>query len=192
MLVAREILDHRRLQQSLVEIATAAERPEPSLRVGEVADRGLRPADLALSSIRIALLSERYRVRKSVIADPVAFVMGPRRQPPAFRVAKLLADHEEGRLDAAFAQDLEHARRHAGLGTIVECQRQVEHTALRQVAGCRAVGAISSVALCPARVPVCQIEALRSIHLIAALKAIAIASTSSTPANTCGLSRMRR
>ena len=51
---------------------------------------------------------------------------------------------------------------------------------------------MSSAARWPARDPVCQIDALRSIHLIAALKAIAIASTSSTPANTCGLSRMVR
>ena len=44
----------------------------------------------------------------------------------------------------------------------------------RQVAGCsggRALPARSSAAFWPARVPVCQIAALRSIHLIAALKA---------------------
>ena len=52
--------------------------------------------------------------------------------------------------------------------------------------------AMSSAALWPPRVPVCQIAALRSIQRIAALKAIAIASTSSTPAKTCGLSRMVR
>jgi hypothetical protein len=60
------------------------------------------------------------------------------------------------------------------------------------VAGCSAPGAISMVALSPPRVPVCQIAALRSIHRIAALNAIAIASTSKTPAKTCGLSRMVR
>src|SRR5437879_6428691 len=109
MLVAREILDHGRLRQSLVEIATTAERPEPSLWVREIADRGLGPADLMLCRIGVVLLPERHRVGKGVVADPVAFVMGPRRKPLAFGVAKLLADHEEGRLDAAFAQDVEHA-----------------------------------------------------------------------------------
>ena len=103
MLVAREVFDHGRLQQPLVEITTAAERAEPSLGVREVANRGLRPADLMLCRIEIALLPERHRVRKSVIADPVAFVMGARCKPAAFGVAELLADHEEGRLDAAFA-----------------------------------------------------------------------------------------
>jgi hypothetical protein len=45
---------------------------------------------------------------------------------------------------------------------------------LRQVAGCTIPAAMSSAACWP---PVYQIDALRSIHLIAALKAIAIAST---------------
>src|SRR6186713_1488571 len=131
-------------------------------------------------------------MRKSMIADPVAFVMCARRKPAAFGIAKLLSDHEEGRLDIALAQDVEHARRYPRLGTIVECQRQVEHAALHQVAGWMEAAVISSAARWPARDPVCQIAALPSIHLIAALKAIAIASTSSTPANTCGLSRMVR
>ena len=103
MLVAREVIDHGRLQQPLVEIAAAAERPEPALWMREVADRGLRPADLVLRRLRVALLPERHRVRKSVVADPVALVMRTRRQPAALGVAELFADHEEGRLDAAFA-----------------------------------------------------------------------------------------
>jgi hypothetical protein len=103
VLVAREIFDHGRLQQAVIEIAAAAERPEPALWMREIADRGLRPADLVLRRLRVALLPERYRVRKSVIADPVAFAMRARRKPAALRIAKLLADHEEGRLDAAFA-----------------------------------------------------------------------------------------
>ena len=127
MFVAPEVIHDRRLQQPRVEIAAAAERPEPALGVGEVADQSLRPADLVLRGLGVVLQSERYRVRKSMIADPVAFAMGARRKPAAFGIAKLLADHEEGRLDIAFAQDVEHARRHTGLGTIVECQRQVEH-----------------------------------------------------------------
>jgi hypothetical protein len=84
-------------------MAPAAERAKPSLWVRKVVDRILRPADLTLCRIGIMLLPEWYRVRKSVIADPVAFVMCPYRKPAAFGVAKLLADHEEGRLDAAFA-----------------------------------------------------------------------------------------
>ena len=151
MFVAGEVIDDRRLQQPVVEIAAAAERPKPALRMREVADHGLRPADLVLRRLGITLLPERNRMRKGVIADPVAFVMRARRQPAALGVAELFADHEERRLDAAFAQDVEHARRHAGLGTIVECQRQVEHAQLRQVAGCRAPAAISSAARWPAR-----------------------------------------
>src|SRR5512144_126561 len=81
MLVAREIFDHGRLQQPLVEIAAAAERPEPALRVREVADRGLRPADLMLCRIGITLLPKWHRVRKSMIADPVTFVMRANRKP---------------------------------------------------------------------------------------------------------------
>ncbi len=48
----------------------------------------------------------------------------------------------------------------------------------------------ASAARWPPRVPVCQIAHRRSIHLSPALNATAIASTSSTPANTCGLSRI--
>src|SRR6478672_1084393 len=131
-------------------------------------------------------------MRKGMIADPVAFVMRARRQPAALRIGKLFPDHEERGLDAALAQNVEHARRDAGFGTVVECQRYLEHARVLQVAGCMAPEAISLAECWPARVPVCQIAALRSIHLIAALKAIAMANTSSTPANTCGLSRMVR
>ena len=116
--------------------------------------------------IGIMLLPERHRVSKSVIADPVALVMRPRRKPAAFGVAKLLADHEEGRLDAALAQDVEHARRHAGLGSIVECQRQVEHAAAPSGRRLDGAGGDLPAARWPARDPVCQIAALRSIHLI--------------------------
>src|SRR5215207_5184763 len=70
MLVAREIFDHGRLQQPVVEMATAAERPEPAVGVRELADRILRPADLVLCRFWIPLLPEWHRVRKSVIADP--------------------------------------------------------------------------------------------------------------------------
>src|SRR5215207_8381897 len=48
MLVAREVFDHGRLQQPLIEIAAAAERAKPALWMGEVADHGLRPPDLVL------------------------------------------------------------------------------------------------------------------------------------------------
>jgi hypothetical protein len=72
-------------------------------------------------------------------------------------------------------------------------QRNMFHTGaaarVRQAACPTAEGAIVSR---PARVPTCQTAARRSISLIGALNATAIISTSSTPANTCGLSRMVR
>src|SRR5262245_47847871 len=135
----------------------------------------------------IALPPERHGMRVGVIANPVAFVVRPRRKLPAFRVGQLFSDHEERAFDAPCRKDVQHARRHAGLGAIVEGQGQIEHESekLHHVAGCRAPAETSS-ARWPPRVPVCQIAALRSSRRIAALNATAIASTKSTPANTCG------
>src|SRR5579864_11024 len=173
-------------------MTTAAERAKPSRRVGEIADQGLRPADFLLRRIRVALLSKRHCVRKGVVADPVALVMGADRKPPTLRLGELLADDEERGLDAVVAKRVEHAGRHRRFRAVVKSQGQIEHGALHQFAGCNAPDAGSSAAPWPPRVPVRQIAALFSIHRSAALKAIAIASTSKTPAKTCGLSRTVR
>ena len=68
------------------------------------------------------------------------------------------------------SRSMSSTRRHAGLGTIVECQRQVEHAAysVRSQAGW--AGGDSSAAFWPARDPVCQIAALRSIHLMGSVE----------------------
>src|SRR5260370_37745228 len=101
-------------------MAAAADGPEPALWVREVADRGLGPADLVLRRVGVPLLPERDGVCKGVIADPVAFVVGAHRQPAARGISELFADHEKRRPDAAFAENVEHAWRHARLATIVK------------------------------------------------------------------------
>ena len=129
------MLDHRGFQQTIVEIAAAAERPEPALRMGEIADRGLGAADFALRRIGIALLAERHRMRKGVIADPVAFVMRALAQGRGVGIAQLFADHEEGGLDAVPRRISSTRGVTSGLGAVVERQCEIEHAVLRQVAG---------------------------------------------------------
>ena len=121
MFIEGEVVDDGRLQQPVVEISAAAKRPKPALRMREVTDDALCAADFVLRRVRIALLTERDRMRKGVIADPVALVMGAGRQLAAFRIGQFFADHEERRLDVALAENIEHAWRHAGLGSIIEC-----------------------------------------------------------------------
>src|SRR5258707_11613121 len=98
------MLDDRGFQETVIEIAAAAERPEPALRVGEVADQVLGARDLMLRCIGIALQAERHRMRIGMVADPVAFSMRPLRQPAAFGIPELFPDDEEGGLDAALAE----------------------------------------------------------------------------------------
>ena len=74
---AREMLDHRRFQQAIVEIAAATERPEPAVACAR------SPIALACRRsrarrVRIAMPAERHGVRQGVIADPVAFVVRAR------------------------------------------------------------------------------------------------------------------
>jgi hypothetical protein len=49
------MVDDRGFQQAVVEVAAAAERPEPALRMREVADQGLRAGDFALGGVGTAL-----------------------------------------------------------------------------------------------------------------------------------------
>lgn len=73
------MIDDGGFQETVIEIATAAERPEPALRMREVADQILGARDLVLRCVRIALQAERQRMRIGVVADPVTFFMRPRR-----------------------------------------------------------------------------------------------------------------
>ena len=127
----------------------------------KVPDGRLRSADFNLGRPLAALLSERYRVRVRMSSNPMAFVMRAYCQLAAFRIGELFSDHEEGRLDAAFAENVKNLCSDDRLWSIVECQRQVEQARTPQVAGFVAPEAISSAALWPARVPLCEITALR-------------------------------
>ena len=73
------MIDDRRFQETVIEIAAAAERPEPALRMRKLADQILRARDLMLGCAGIVLQAERQRMRIGVVADPVTFFMRPRR-----------------------------------------------------------------------------------------------------------------
>ena len=119
-LVSCKVVDHGRLQQAFIEIAAATEGAEPAVGMSEIVHVGLRAADLILRRIGIALPAERHGMGEGVIADPVAFGLGAAGETSALGIGELSADHEERRLDAAFGQYIEHQRRHAGLGAVVE------------------------------------------------------------------------
>ena len=104
--VGKVFIDHcieRHIAGQLDTVTASMAKTWATDMLGKVTDRCLRPADLFLGRLSITLLPKRHRVRKSMIADPVALAVGPRRKPAALRVAELFADHEEGRPDAAFA-----------------------------------------------------------------------------------------
>ncbi len=124
------MIDDRGFQEPIVEIAAAAERPEPALRVRETADQILGARDFVPDRVGIALQAKRHRMRIGVVADPVAFFTGPRRQKPALGIGKFFADDEESSLDAALAEDIQHVRRHLRLGPVIERQCQIEHAKL--------------------------------------------------------------
>ena len=77
--------------------------------------------------VGIALQAERHRMRIGMVADPVAFAMRPRRQLAAFGIGQFFSDDEEGGLDAALAEDVQHVRCHLRLGSVIERQCQIEH-----------------------------------------------------------------
>ncbi len=81
MFVTGEVIDDERLQQPVVQIAAAAERAEPAIRMCQVADLGLCSGNLVLRrrGVTLLLLINRqigglFRCRQSKIdffADPV-------------------------------------------------------------------------------------------------------------------------
>jgi hypothetical protein len=94
------VIDNRAREQALVEIPALAVRTKETMRMHKSADRVLRSVEFGFCGVRLHQ-PERKGVAPGVIADPVPFGVRALGEPAVSRLRELLADHEEGRFDAA-------------------------------------------------------------------------------------------
>src|SRR5215217_2743562 len=113
------MMEHRPRQQTVVEIAALTIGPEVSMAMHKRSHRLLGAIELQVRCIRCHQ-PEWKRMAPGVIADPVAVCMCSLGECTMSRASEFLADHEEGRLDAAPCEYIQHQRRHIPSGAIVE------------------------------------------------------------------------
>lgn len=114
------------IQEVLAENAAAAERTEQPVWMGQVAELLLCLEDFAARFAFFLNLPEGHAMRHRVIADPVAFGVGPLGELAAHRIGELPAQDKERGADRFFLQDFQDMLRDPGLGPVVEGQRDLK------------------------------------------------------------------